>query len=431
MTAEQYRRNGISSTGSAPSVSTGYTPMASVPDGGILISSSSELEEALRTGSTTASGEVVNAETAMRVATVFGCVRIRSSAVATTPIKLMRRVDARTREDADDLELWSVLTRRPNKWQKPAVFKRMMQAHVLLRGNAYAAIVRGALGGVQALIPLHPDRVDVKQREDLSLEYTWTRKDGRQVKFDQRDVLHLLNLTLDGVRGVTPLAYARETIGQAIAMERHGSNVFKNGAQVSGALTTTQKLSPEARDRLQESADRYRSGGENAGRIIVLEQGLDYKAIALNQEDAEWIESKKLSRSEICMFFGVPPSMIGDNSGSDSNWGTGLEQKATAFRIYCLEDDYVMWEEALTADCVDDLKVYARFNRNAVARADMKTRWASYIAALQWGVYSPNEVRALEDENPREGGDIYYPPPNTAGKTGLDDNDDEKEPKDA
>lgn len=367
----------------------------------------------------------------MRVAAVFGCVRIRSSAVATTPIKLMRRVDARTRVEADDLQLWSVLSRRPNKWQKPAVFKRMMQAHVLLRGNAYAAIVRTALGDVQALVPLHPDRVQVKQRDDLSLAYTWTRKDGRQIPFEQRDILHLLTLTLDGVKGVTPLAYARETIGQALAMERHGSNVFKNGAQVSGVLSTEQKLSDPAFARLQGSLEKYRSDGENSGKFIVLEEGLNYKSIALTQEDAEWIDSKKLSRSEICMFFGVPPSMIGDNTGSDSNWGTGLEQKATAFRIYCLEDDYVMWEEALTADCIEDPKVYARFNRNAVARADLKARWASYVQALQWGVFSPNEVRALEDENPRDGGDIYYPPPNTAGKSGLDNDDDEKEPKDA
>src|SRR3546814_9194373 len=73
----------------------------------------------------------------------------------------------------------------------------------------------------------------------------------------------------------------------------------------------------------------------------------------------QWIEAQKLSRSEICMFFGVPPSMIGDNSGSDSNWGTGLQQKADGFGAYTLDDHLVMWEEEIGA-MIADPKVYAR-----------------------------------------------------------------------
>ncbi|WP_281011177.1 phage portal protein [Borborobacter arsenicus] len=79
---------------------------------------------------------------ASRVAAVYACVRIISGGVATLPLHIKRRVDDRTREDASDTPIWTVLPRRPNRWQTPSQFRRLLQAHLLLRGNAYAMIVR-------------------------------------------------------------------------------------------------------------------------------------------------------------------------------------------------------------------------------------------------------------------------------------------------
>lgn len=396
--------------------------------GGVSITSPAELEEALRAGSLSSSGQAVTPDTAMRVAAVYACVRIISGAVATLPLHVKRRVDPRTREDASDTSLWRVLRRKPNRWQKPAVFRRMMQAHVLLRGNAYAAIV-WSRGEVRELIPLHPDRVEVRQRDDMSLEYIWTRKDGHRIKFEQRDILHLLGLTLDGIKGVTPIAYARETIGLSLSMETHGSNVFKNGAQVGGILTTDVKLGPESIKNIQESLEVYRSDGERAAKIMVLESGLNYKPMAMTQEDAQWLEGRKFSRSDIAMFFGVPPHMIGDTEKSTS-WGSGIEQQSQGFVTYTLEDHLTMWEEAITSDCIEgeESDLYVRFNRAALVRGDLKARWESYVKALQWGVFSPDDVLSLEDMNPRADGKggQFYDPPNTAG--GEPPKEEENEP---
>lgn len=392
-----------------------WGPRASA-DGGRIVTSR-ELAEALRIGSLSSSGVSVTPHSAMQVAAVYACVRIISGAVATLPLHIKRRVDERTREDASDTSIWRVLRRRPNRWQKPAQFRRMLQAHVLLRGNAYAMIV-WSRGQVQELIPLHPDRVEVRQLDDLSIEYKFTRQDGRQVVIPQREMFHLVGLTLDGVTGVSPITYARETIGLSLSMERHGATVFKNGAQVSGILATEQKLGPEAIDRLKKSLDDYRAEGDRAGKVMVLEQGLDYKSIAMTQEDAQWLEARKFSRSDIAMFFGVPPHMIGDTEKSTS-WGTGIEQQSQGFVTYTLEDHLTMWEEAINSDCIpeNEVKLYARFNRNALVRGDIKARWEAYTRALQWGVFNPDKVLELEDENPRADGrgGIYYDPPNTAG----------------
>jgi HK97 family phage portal protein len=342
---------------------------------------------------------------------------LRTTVAATLPMQIKRRVDDRTRTDATDAPMWGVLNRRPNKWQKPAQFKRMMQAHVMLRGNAYAHKVRDFRGRVVGLIPLHPDRVAAKQLDDLSMQYIWTRKDGRQVPFTQDEILHMFALTLDGVCGVTPLTYARETIGAGIAMTKHGGAMFRNGATMSGALKHPKTLTPEAHGRLTAGMQDFRSGGARDGETIILEEGMDYIRLGLSAEDAQWIQSRGFGVVEVCMLYGVQPHMIGYTEGN-TKLGSSIEQQTQGAVTFGFEDDFVMWEEAVNVDCLHETleaDLYMRINRNALVRGDMKTRWGAYVQALQWGVFSPNHVLELEDENPREGGDVYYDPPNTAG----------------
>ena len=396
-------------------------PRAAVQDagGGAIIRTADELEEYLKDGATSAAGPAVTANSAMRVAAVYACVRLIAGAVATLPLDIKRRVDDRTREDASDTALWKLIRRKPNRWQKPAQFRRMLQVHVLLQGNAYCLIVRSR-GQVIELIPLQPSRMKVTQNADLSLSYEYRRLDGSLSPFKQSEIFHLYGMTLDGIVGVTPIHYARETIGLSLAMEDHGATTFKNGIRVGGVIKHPQKLSPEARENLRSSLDTFRAGGEREGKFLIVEEGMEISDFAMTAKDAEWIEARKFSRQDIAMFFGVPPHMIGDTEKSTS-WGSGIEAQSSGFVAYTLEDHLTMWEEGVTSDLAPTDDVYAKFNRSALVRGDIKARWDSYTKALQWGVFNPNEVRALEDANPREGGDRYYDPPNTAGGAPKED----------
>jgi HK97 family phage portal protein len=415
-----------------PWTSRSTEPRNAVQDngGGVIITTAAELDAYIQGGARSKAGPVVNSETSMRQGAVYGCVRLISGPPATLPLSIKRKIDARTREDASDTEIYTLLNRKPNRWQKPHQFKRMLMAHVLLRGNAICLKVMSR-GRILELLPLDPDRCEIKQNDDLSITYSYTRKDGGKSEFSQKEIFHLFGLTLNGYSGVTPITYARETIGLALSQEDHGSTTFKNGARLGGVLKHPGKLGQEGINNLKASLDDYRSGGDSEGKNLILEEGMEYARMAMTAVDAQWIESRKLSRSDIAMFFGVPPSMIGDNSGSDSNWGTGLEQKANGFVTFTLEDYLTMWEEGITIDLNSDPAIYAKFNRAALVKGDIKARWEAYVKGLQWGVWSPNEVRALEDQNPREGGDIYYPPPNTAGNAEKAEGDRDVTPEDA
>lgn len=378
--------------------------------GGVTITTAAQLSEYLSSGAgMSASGAAVTPETAMRVAAVFGCVRIISGAVATMPLALKRRVDARTRQDASDHSLWRVLRKRPNRWMTPSGFRRMMTAHVLLRGNAYALIVRSG-NRVVELIPLHPDRVRVVQADDLGLVYTYTRKDGVQATLQQSEVFHLIGLTLDGVNGVSVIQHARESIGLALTAEKHGNTMFANGTVLGAVLKHPKTIGKEAQEALQASLDRYR-GAENAGKTLILEEGMDWTPLGMTAEDAQYIETRKFTRSDIAMFFGVPPHMIGDTEKSTS-WGTGIEQQSLGFVAYTLQDWLTAWEETIGRDLISEDDIYAKFNPAGLLRGDINSRYAAYSTARQWGWLSINDIRELEDLNPIENGDDYLQPMN-------------------
>lgn len=388
------------------------SPRAAFQDsgGGVVVSTSEQLADALRGGVESGSGVSVTPSSAMRVGAVYRCVTLRAGVVANMPLHVKRRVDPRTREDASDHPLWKLLRRKPNRWQTPSQFRRMMQTHLLLRGNAYAMKVESR-GAIVELIPLHPDRVECKQLDDLSLSYAYTRKNGARVVLAQSEVMHLVGLTLDGVHGVSAITFARETIGLALAQEDHGASTFKNGARVSAALSHPGKLGLEGQGILRSSLDDFRAGGEREGKVLILEEGMTYSPMAMTAEDAQWIESRKFSRTDIAMFFGVPPHMIGDTEKSTS-WGTGIDAQTQGFVTFTSEDDLTTWEETINRDLVadDEPDIFARFNRAALVRGDIKARWDSYLKGRQLKVYSANDVRELEDLNPVEGGDIYENP---------------------
>jgi len=390
------------------------SPRAAVQsDGpGVLITTSKELEEYLKSGSVTNSGVAVTPEKALSQAAVFGCVRLISGAAATMPLGLKRRVDARTREDASDHPVWGLLRRRPNRWMTPSAFRRLMTAHVLLRGNAYAMKV-SSRGRVTELWPMHPDRVEPIQLDDMSIVYRYTRKDGQVVVLPQSEVMHLIGLTFDGLKGVSVIRYAAETIGLSIATETHGATVFRNGTQIGGVLKHPGNLGLEGQQVLRASLDAYR-GAENAHKTMILEEGMDYVALGMTSEDAQYIETRKFTRGDIAMFFGVPPFMLGDTEKSTS-WGTGIAEQGLGFIAYTLQDWLTCWEETIGRDLLgapEDVDVYAKFNPAGLVRGDITKRYAAYAVARQWGWLSVNDIRELEDLNPVDGGDTYLQPLN-------------------
>lgn len=383
-----------------------------------------EIREFLRDGSNTSiSGRSITETNAMKVAAAYRCTNIIAGVVSWLPMDLIRRESETVRKPAVGHPLRRVLTVRPNAWQTPKEFKQLMQAHVMLRGNAVAVKVK-ALGQVVALIPIHPDRVLIEQESNLQMKYTVTALDGSLKVYRSADVLHLRGLSLNGYSGLSVLSHMRESLGIALDGETAAATLMKNGTFLDTVIKMPvgQKMSKEAYDRLKESWEKRKSGVENTGKTAILEEGADLAKTSMTSRDLQFIESRDFQRYDIAMFFGVPPHMIGATEKTTS-WGSGIEQQNIGFVTYTLNDWLVMWQEALKRDTIKESEweeLDVRFFTQGLLRGDTKAQWDAFTKGRQWGVYSANDVRALLDMNPRtltDGspdpeGDEYAAPPN-------------------
>lgn len=360
----------------------------------------------------TAAGVSVTPDSALRVASVFACVRLLANTIGSLPMFVYERLDRGKRKAAEH-PLYGVLHGRPNEWQTPFEFRQMMQSHLCLRGNAYARIVPGVRGAVDQLVPLHPDRVDVFRLDGGRLGYTVGRPDSpARERLTQDEVFHLRGFSLDGIKGLSPVSLLRETVGSSMAAQSYGGTLFRNNARPAGALKTPNKLSREAKENLRATWYAAHGGPANAGKVAVLEEGLDWADIGMSNEDAQWIDFLKLGASDVAMIFGVPPHLIGMVEKTTS-WGSGIEEQGIGFVVYTLDSWLTLWEQACDRDLLADPETfYCKFQLNKLLRGDVGRRYAAYAVGRQWGWLSVNDVRELEDMNPVEGGDEYMVPLN-------------------
>lgn len=373
-------------------------------------------------GEPVTAGVAVTPQTALTCAAVLAAVSILCQDVAKLPLLVYKRLSGGGSEPARNHWLYPLLAKRPNPYQSRFSFREQGQAHLLLRGNSYIYKATNERGRVQALVPLHPDSTQVMVNDGELFFQSYRSPNTPEAWFlrnepailDQSKVVMTPGLSLDGVIGVSVIAYARETIGLAIAAERYGAKLFAQGARPSGTLTHPGKLTPEGAERLSESWNTAYSGIGNAGKVAVLEEGMKFEALALSSEDAQYIASRGFSIIEIARIFRVPPHKLMD-------LGRATWANIESMSMEYLTDSLVPWLERWEASLEDGLlsdkerdDYFIQHDVTRLERADSAARTALVKEMFYSGALTPNEVRSMEGRNPVPGGNVRYIPTNMA-----------------
>ena len=338
---------------------------------------------ALRTGA-------VTPQAAETLSTVSACVSAISETIGSLPLHLYKRTPE-GRERNTEHSLARVLHDAPNERQSALEFREMMTAAMLLRGNAFARVIRGADGQVKQLLPLHPDRVRVLELDNGRLGYEVGTNEKTE-KLIQEDVFHLRHRSDDGILGISPIARSKEVIELALAERNHGNETFQNGAKLLGVLKAPGRLNPEQRKALAQSWKQYKAGG-----TPVLDEGLDYQTVSMTLEDSEWIEARKFSVIEVCRLFRVPPVIV--QSMESANYSNSVEL-ARQFVTLCLRRHLLAWEQAISRQLLTEAgrRIYfAEHGLEGLLRGDSATRSAFYHDAISDGWMTVDEVRQLEN----------------------------------
>lgn len=346
-------------------------------------------------------GVCVNDQSAMRLSTFWACTRLRGSTIGSLPLPVYQLVDG-VPVELRGSALWKVLHDSPNADQTPTDYWEFVSLSLDLRGNHYARKFRDSRGNLVALEPIRPDIVHVYRQTSGRLGYRWGWQ-GKSFDLDEEEVFHVRGFGGGPLGGLSTLAYARESLGIAIAADRAAGAMFANGAKPSGALQFKEFLTPEQRELARGDLTDQFAGAANAGKPFILEGGTEWKQISLNADDAQLLESRGWSTEDICRWFLVPPVMIG-HSEKQTSWGTGVEQVTLGFLKFSLNPTLrrirqAIWKQLLTPT-ERASGVFAEFNVEGLLAAATKDRYAAHESGLKAKWTTINEVRRKENLPP-------------------------------
>lgn len=373
------------------------------------------IEALLLNGAKTAAGVSVAPENSLRSVAVLACVRLLSESVGTLPLLAYRRLTGGGRERASEWSLYPLLHAMPNPEISAAEFWSALVSHVELWGNAYAEIEFNNAGQVSALWPLRPGSVTVSRSPDSGdLRYDVALNGGTTVRLPAYRVMHLRGPGLNGLYGLSVIQQARQAVGLALAAEEFGARFFGNGAVPGVVLTYPGRdLSDKARANMKSSWRDQHEGLSNAQRVAILEDGVKIERIGIPPNDSQFIETRRFQIAEIARMFGVPLHMLAEMEAGASY--ASVEQRSLEFLTLSLRPRLVRIEQAIYRSLLTPAErrtYFAEFKVDGLLRGDQRTRYAAYVAGLQWGFLSINEVRELENMNPVNHGDEYLRPLN-------------------
>lgn len=340
------------------------------------------------------SGVDVDEHSALNFSAVWACQTLIADAIATQPVDVyMRGLDGtRTELVAPS---W---IEQPNPYSDRIDYDTQRVLSLLGWGNCYEFVIRRG-GKVHERYVLDPSKVRVYM-EAGAVRYDF---DGQ--KLPEGSVLHTMGYRLPGdLTGLSPIKAATQSIGLGVAAETYNAAFFGKGAIASGILSVPEmpvETSQAVVERLREAFEKRHASVRNAHKPMVLTGGTKWEQTSVNPEDAQLLESRKFQVSEIARWYRVPPHLISDVERSTS-WGTGIEQQSIAFVQHTLTPWTVRLERA------DSLLVrnprFVKRNMAALLRGDTTARGRWYLAGHgRW--MTTNEIRALEDMPPIEGGD--------------------------
>jgi HK97 family phage portal protein len=352
-------------------------------------------------GGITSSGVTITQDNSLGITAVWSAVNRIADNIATMKVDVVEELPSGEKLIRNDHPIAQLL-REPSYRYTNITFLKTLQGYATLAGNGFAAIVRDPRTArpVEMMI-VHPGNVDYKL-QDGKLYYI-INVDDKQFFVDSSEVIHIPGLAMsdDGIMGLSPIAIHRETLGFNVATKQYGNKLFQNGAHMSGYITTDVPLTADARDRVTNSFSQNYLGLSNAGKVPVLDVGMKFVPLSLSPDDAQFVESHKMSIPEVARIFNIPPHLIADLERSTFS---NIEQLSREFVTYTLRPWIKQWEAELNRKLFleeEKGRFKIRFNINSLLRGDTASQSQQIDTVMKWGIMSINEVRqTFFDMNP-------------------------------
>lgn len=340
------------------------------------------------------------------LSTAGACVSFWAGNIAGLPLHVQRKVNGVDTPYPEHPLYW-ILHDSPNFDQSAFDFWEYMIESLEWRGNAYAQIARRGDGNISSLTPIAPDTVRVSRQSNGDLVYR-VGPGGNPKTIAVQDILHIRGRGGDALGGASTLGIYRRALRLAMATEASADAIFNNGVRSSGVMSTDKFLGDQ-RPVLETLLNEKFVGAANAGRPMLLDNGLKWDKITIDPVDAELVSSRQLNMTIVCQIFEVDPHLVGITAGN-TQLGSSISDQTLSLVKFKMHKRLKRIEGALSKQLLTRADrqqgVSIRFNIEGFLRADSAGRAAFYKSMTEIGAMTINEVRALEGLPAVPGGDV-------------------------
>lgn len=359
--------------------------------------------------------------TPLNIATVYRCVTFISQSVANLPLRYMKKKGDVFVEDETN-RLSYLLNVQPDEAYNAFDFWAQAVQQMLLYGNAYIVpVYNPILLEVSRLVLCGNGAVS---HDTLNNTYTvCDTLNALNGTFQEDEIIHIKNLSIDGKNGLSTLGYANLTLNIAAAGDRETLTRFTSGGNVRGLIcnqTGTHGFGEYPDKQLENVAEDIDEKVYGGKRFINIPGQVDFKQFSLSSTDMQFLESRKFSVREICRFFGVHPSFVFDDT---SNNYKDAEMSNVAFLSNTLNPILRKIENELQRKLINREDVGTKkfqFDRRGLYACDLDSRIKYQTQTIAAGLYSVNDWREIENMPKVEGGDKIFV---SANLKGLDDDE--------
>lgn len=360
----------------------------------------------------TGAGARVTTDSALRLLTVYGCASFIGDVIGTMPIDQYRKTPGGQRQEVSQRAPW---LDQPNPDTDKIAFCNQVLSSWLLDGHAFVAPIRNPLGQVLEVYALDPSTTNVDRFRSRVI----VTQHGKEYP---GEVLHMPAFIKAGqIRGLNPIANARESIGLATAAQDHGASFFRNGTTLSGVLEFPGNLGPEQLKDLKQNWIKHHQGSGKAHLPGVVTGGGHWNPLSISAKDAQFLESRQFEASQIAaLLFRLDPSVFGLAQTGQSLTYQNIDQRWVELSRRAFMPWTARFELLLSS--LLPRPQFVKFNYDAYIRPDIGARYDAYTKALDGHWMTISEVRALEDMQPLNNGEEFPPTRTTTPATPIEGN---------
>lgn len=342
----------------------------------------------------TKSGVRITVDNSLTISAVWACIRYLSSSISALPWQV---IDDRTKTPVSlSVPAQKVLNRPSPEWSSMQ-FRETMMLWALRHGNGYAEIEMDVIGRPLALHPIMPDRVCVMRDPDTYELYYYIDGTGGSapVILEPSEMFHIRGMG-EGPVGLPVIAYAAESLGWTKAVQMFGAGFFGEGATPAGVVTMKKPLTEEGLKALETKFRQVYSGAKNAGKTVILDNDMEYKALTVDPDKGQFIETNQFLIDEVCRWFGVPPHKIYKLLNATFS---NIEHQS----IEVVTDSLRPWTKRFEDEAEYKLLGQNRagysnkINLKGLLSGDTKSRLEWYRGLREIGVLSADDILTLED----------------------------------